>query len=922
MFCKKTTLTNNSSKISTISYRRCSDNMIIPNHLVNPGETINIWYIDGTLKTAEEQQTFTDSYSFPPLTASRTALPTSTPRSTPSNTPTNTTTPPNTPSNTVTATPTKSLGSTPNPTNSPTSTRNSNVTPQVTTTPTLTPTITPTSGVTKYNVFRPQYPAQGYTQSGLLCTAVRNFVGSDGNPVGYTTKPLSQLVAGDRIFDLTTNQPISFFGNRWQGFMDVQLQEPSTPIYATFFSAGSSSFISQIQNCSNVQPTPFATPTPTITSNFTYNIFQDCCSTVSGGSYTAKYVYVLKTSNSDIDNGYGFQDPSTGVLYTFINKIVGPPSPSGQYSAATLVNYTGGYINQEPNYCQGNLNLTFSNCPNQPTPQPTSTPTVTNSVSPTNTPSPTTSRSFGATPPVTPDITPTPTISPSVSPTVTPTVTVSPTRAESPDSFIIEVEANASLRTFYLPLVNTGSYNFTVSWGDGQSGNVQAVNSINAQHTYAADGTYTIVINGTLNLWSFSFVPTSRLMLKKIKQWGNVNLFQNGGATITGQFNNCFNLISVDCPDLPILGTVLNNFFNGCRSLTTINRLNEWDMGKVTSTTNMFKDCFVFNGDVSGWSMNSCESLSGMFQNCYQFNSNLSNWNLKPNSTRFSVIINSFLTNAQSFNSPIFSGITLTLGNQSSIFSGCTIFNQPIVGWEFEKKASLGLNLGNMFNGCTAFNQDIGYFDFSEIETMTMTSMFRNATLFNQDLSDWCVSSIATQPAFFNTGANSTWVNTPSKQPRWGQLCYNVVTIGKVSAQVNSIVEVPVIFTVKEPIDMTVVGMKITYDPTKLSCANPRITYTWSGFTSPQDNCTGFTQNCGSGQAIAMVWSSANSFRFEGGELFKLRFNTLQAGLSPLNVFCGYNALEYGLEIGVDAPPPVGLVTLNVGFYNGSVNIT
>jgi len=412
------------------------------------------------------------------------------------------------------------------------------------------------------------------------------------------------------------------------------------------------------------------------------------------------------------------------------------------------------------------------------------------------------------------------------------------------------------------------------------------------------------------------------LMLKKIKQWGNVNLFQNVGEFIFGQFNNCFNLTSVDCPDLPILGTNLTNFFNGCRSLTTINRLNEWDMSKVTSTINMFKDCFVFNGNVSGWNMNLCGNLNGMFQNCYQFNSNLSNWNLKPNSTRFSVIINSFLTNAQSFNSPIFSGITLTIGNQSSIFSGCTIFNHPIVGWEFEKRASLGLNLGNMFNGCTAFNQDIGYFDFSEIETIFMTNMFRNATLFNQDLSDWCVYVIASQPLGFNTGANSTWVNTPSKQPRWGQLCYNVVTIGKVSAQVNSIVEVPVIFTVKEPIDIQAMSMKITYDPTKLTCANPRITYTWSGFTSPQDNCTGFTQNCGSGQAIAMVWSSANSFRFEGGELFKLRFNTLLAGLSPLNVFCGYNALEYGLVIGVDAPPPVGLVTLNVGFYNGSVNIT
>jgi hypothetical protein len=875
--------------------------------LLNPREVVNIWYIEGTLLTAEQGQNISDTYSFPPISPSRTALPTRTPRSTPSITPSNTQTPTNSPTISLTASPTKSLGTTPNPTNSPTPTRNPNTTPQATTTPTITSSA-------RYNLYRPQVRQSGEVTAQLSCSAATPYIGVEALLIGYTTKPLNQLTTGDQIFNLQTNQPISYFSNRWQPFTDVQVPTENTPIYTAFFSAGSNSVISQIQNCFSVVPTPTPTISPTITSNFTYDVYQDCCS-ILDNQRTPSYISVLNTNSSPL-NGFGFtaivnnQDTS----WVKINTITGP------LPGSTIITYNGGF--QGPNYCS-TIDPIPVLCPNQTTPQPTSTPTVTNTVSPTNTPSPTTSRSFEATPPVTPDITPTPTISPSVSPTVSPTVTVSPTRAFSPDSFVIEVEANASLGYYFrLPLVNTGSYNFTVSWGDGQSGNVQAVNSINAQHTYAADGTYTIVINGTLNLWSFLQVPTSRLMLKKIKQWGNVNLFENGGATITGQFNNCFNLISVDCPDLPILGTNLTNFFNGCRSLTTINRLNEWDMSKVTSTTNMFRDCFVFNGNVSGWNMNLCRVLSGMFQNCYQFNSNLSNWNLKPNSTRSTLLLNSFLTNAQSFDSPIFSGITLAIGNQSSIFSGCTLFNQPIVEWEFEKQASLGLNLGNMFNGCTAFNQDIGYFDFSEIETITMTNMFRNATLFNRDLSNWCVSVIANQPLGFNTGANSTWVNTPNYQPRWGQLCYNVVTIGKVSAQANSIVEVPVIFTVKEPINMQAMSMKITYDPTKLSCANPRITYTWSGFTSPQDNCTGFTQNCGSGQAIAMVWSSANSFRFEGGELFKLRFNTLLAGLSPLNVFCGYNALEYGLVIGVDAPPPVGLVTLNVGFSDGSVNIT
>jgi len=903
MFCKKSTVTNSSNKISSISYRRCSDNMIIPNHLLNPGEVVNIWYIEGTLLTAEQGQNISDTYSFPPISPSRTALPTRTPRSTPSITPSNTQTPTNSPTISLTASPTKSLGTTPNPTNSPTSTRNPNTTPQATVTPTIT-------SLARYNVFRPQVRVQGDSTAQLSCSAANLQILSP-LLIGYTTKPLNQLTTGDQIFDLQTNQPISFFSNRWQPFTDVEILTQNTPIYTTFFAAGSNSVISQIQNCFSVIPTPTPTISPTITSFFTYDVFQDCCS-ILDNQRTPSYISVLNSNSSPL-NGFGF----TAIVNNQNTSWVKIDTIPGSLPGSEIITYNGGF--EGPNYCS-TIDPIPVFCPNQPTPQPTLTPTVTNTVSPTNTPSPTTSRSFDTTPLPTPDATPTPTVSPTISPTVSPTVSVSPTRSFSPDSFVIEVEADSTLSFFKLPLVSNGSYNFTVSWGDGQTDVVQTFNSPNASHAYAGFGTYNIVISGVLNLWSFSQEPTSQLMLKKIKQWGtNVNLFKNDGATINGQFNNCFNLTSVDCPDLPILGTNLNNFFNGCRSLTTINRLNEWDMEQVTTANGMFRDCFVFNGNVSGWNMYSCSNLGRMFQNCYQFNSNLSNWNLKPNNTRTTIQLTSFLTNAQSYNSPIFSGITLELTNQSSVFSGCTIFNQPIVEWEFEKKPNFSLNLSNMFNGCTTFNQDIGYFSFSEITNINMTSMFRNAASFNQDLSEWCVSVVPTQPASFNTGANSTWVNTPSKQPRWGQLCYSSVTIGNVSAQVNSIVEVPVVYTINSPVNLGAMSIKIVYNPSLLSCADPEISYTWSGFTeysSLLDNCTTFTENCGTYNAIVVGWETAdllNGTRFEGGELFKLRFNTLgTTGMVQLTMSCEGSS-EIVNNLGTN---------LNVTFVSGSVNIT
>ena len=120
MACKKSTITNTSESIKVISYTRCDDNFVVNNYEIQPGETVNIWYVDGTYKTAFSNLTIDSTIEWPPVT--QTPSNTATPSVTPSVTPTNTVTPSVTPTNTVTPT----------------------VTPSVTTTNTSTPTVTPT----------------------------------------------------------------------------------------------------------------------------------------------------------------------------------------------------------------------------------------------------------------------------------------------------------------------------------------------------------------------------------------------------------------------------------------------------------------------------------------------------------------------------------------------------------------------------------------------------------------------------------------------------------------------------------------------------------------------------------------------------------------------------------------------------------
>ena len=154
MACKKSIITNNLGRISVISYTRCNDNFVVNNYEIQENETVNIWYVDGTYKTAFSNLTIDSTIEWPPITqtpssSSTTPTPTpsntSTPSVTPSVTPTNTSTPTVTPTNTLTPTNTPTPTSTITPTVTPTNTETSTPTVTPTNTETSTPTVTPTN---------------------------------------------------------------------------------------------------------------------------------------------------------------------------------------------------------------------------------------------------------------------------------------------------------------------------------------------------------------------------------------------------------------------------------------------------------------------------------------------------------------------------------------------------------------------------------------------------------------------------------------------------------------------------------------------------------------------------------------------------------------------------------------------------------
>ena len=135
--------------------------------------------------------------------------------------------------------------------------------------------------------------------------------------------------------------------------------------------------------------------------------------------------------------------------------------------------------------------------------------------------------------------------------------------------------------TVTLPYQTNGTYTGIIDWGDG----TQSVNSYdNRTHTYATAGYYTITVNGRIRVFRFSNAG-DRTKLYIVFQWGSQFDVGVGG----GHFHGCTNLNLSVVSDVLILyrpfvasnTQSFANMFRDCTSLTTINRVNEWDTSNI-----------------------------------------------------------------------------------------------------------------------------------------------------------------------------------------------------------------------------------------------------------------------------------------------------------------------------------------------------
>ncbi|MGI6395468.1 MAG: BspA family leucine-rich repeat surface protein [bacterium] len=337
-----------------------------------------------------------------------------------------------------------------------------------------------------------------------------------------------------------------------------------------------------------------------------------------------------------------------------------------------------------------------------------------------------------------------------------------------------------------LPLVELGTYDFTVKWGDGTENYITTWDDPNLSHEYDSDGDYVVQIKGVISGWQFCAKKdqseydlsldcnASTDKIVDIKQWGTLSF----GDT-HAQFASCneLNITAEDAPDLSETKT-LELAFYGNNNLKGNSSFPKWDVSNITNMRHMFSGVISFNADIGNWDVSNVTDMESMFRGARNFNKDITKWDVSKATT-----LNSMFSGANNFNQDIGLWDVSNVTNTGGMFSGARSFNQDISCWDvsnvtymhamFEGAINFNQDIGNwsvsrvgdmgrMFKDARAFNQDIGKWNVSG--TSNMKNMFENAKAFNQDLSNWCVRYIHEKPEDFDTDANA-WV---LPRPVWG----------------------------------------------------------------------------------------------------------------------------------------------------------
>jgi len=341
-----------------------------------------------------------------------------------------------------------------------------------------------------------------------------------------------------------------------------------------------------------------------------------------------------------------------------------------------------------------------------------------------------------------------------------------PVYGNAKNSFVTIWRTDTGGETIHFPLDATGTYDFTIDWWDGNTETFGPTDGNTLNHTYATAGTYTIVVDGILNWWSFrSLNPQiSAGKLLEVKQWWDVQLWSFGL-----QFKGAENVVftaqdQIDTSNV----TLMNEAFENATNFNS--DIGYWDTSNVTRMSFMFRNNSAFNQDIWDWDTSNVERMEFMFRNNPAFNQDIWDWDTDE-VTNMSFMFD----NAAAFNQGIWDWDTGEVTNMSGMFRDASSFNQDLNLWDTIKVLDMSFmfvradnfngniwgwgvdsvtNMSYMFRFANWFNQDISGWNTWSVQQMEF--MFRDTASFDQDIWDWDVDAVSNY-AEFDTNSNTSW---------------------------------------------------------------------------------------------------------------------------------------------------------------------
>jgi surface protein len=308
-------------------------------------------------------------------------------------------------------------------------------------------------------------------------------------------------------------------------------------------------------------------------------------------------------------------------------------------------------------------------------------------------------------------------------------------------------------------MVNGFTYNCLINWGDGSPLSlVTAHNDMDARHTYANPGDYTVTIIGIFqalrNPPGDGYGPYGQII--RVLELGNVDWrslsHAFGGATnlisvsggVTNQVTDLSNMFAYT-PSLTTVDTstwnlsnvtTISGIFAGS-AVSTVTNLSSWDITNISDISNAFSDADNLNPDVSAWNTSNVTNMSGLFSGL-SFTPNVSSWNTS-NVTNMSSIFSS----TQNISPDVTGWDTSNVTNMSGMFSWAQNINIDLTNWD----TSNVTNMSAMFSGYSGSNPDVSTLNTSSVTNMGY--MFQNSSTINPNTSSWDTTSVVDMNRMF-----------------------------------------------------------------------------------------------------------------------------------------------------------------------------